>query len=329
MKKKLPAGAVQADVAGMLRLTDPATSAPNINELWRLTKDMEAMKLTVKFFGYELAKALLSSLPPLPAGGPFQMPLASKPSTQADLEANWSRYWSAQIRERHAIHRRAWEHAFVLQALAQMGKMQQGMSGLGFASGGPLPAYLASKGCDLTVVDAQTPAADALFRSELLDRPAFDRKVKLRAADMSAIPQDLRGFDFCWSVGKLQHAGSVDRAMKFMEDMVDTLKPGGVAVHTTEFNFTIDDQNIDNWQIVLFQRRHFEEMAQRLARKGCRVLPLDFNVGSRPLDRFIDVPPLEMESPNIKDWSRDSMHIKVSIDGFPCTSFGMIVIKNS
>lgn len=327
-KKNATSASVPAEVAGMLRLTAPGTSAPNINQLWRMTKDMEAMKLTMKFFGYELAKALLASLPPLPPGGPFNMPLTSRPSTQADLEANWSRYWSAQIRETHGIHRRVWEHAFVLQALAQLGKLKPGMKGFGFAPGGPLTAYLASMNCEITAVDAQAPAADALFRGELLDRPMFDRNVKLRPANLGALPQDLRGFDFCWSVSRLQHAGSIANAMAFMESMADTLKPGGVAVHTAEFNFAVDDETIDNWGTVLFQRRHFEEMAERLARKGCKVLPLDFNVGSQPLDRFIDVPPFDMAGANIKDWSRDTMHIKVSIDGFPCTSFGMIVIRN-
>lgn len=320
---------VPAEVASMLRLTAPETSEPNINDLWRLTKDMEALKLNVKFFGYELAKALLASLPPLPPGGPFTMALTSRPSTQADLEANWSRYWSARIRESHAIHRRVWEHAFVLQALEQLGKLQPGTKGLGLAPSGPLLAYLASRGAEITAIDDKAPTAESLFRSDLLERTTFDRNVKLRAADLSALPQDLRGFDYCWSVGKLQHAGSIAKAMAFVESMVDTLKPGGVAVHTTEFSFAVDDQTIDNWGTVLFQRRHFEEMAERLARKGCKVLPLDFNVGTKPLDRFIDVPPFDIPGANIKDWSRDTMHIKVSIDGFPCTSFGLILIRNS
>lgn len=318
-----------AEISQMLRLTTAGASTPNINDLWRLAKDMEAMKLNVKFFGYELAKALLASLPPLPTGGPFSTQLTSRPSTQADLEANWTRYWSAEIRENHAIHRRVWEHAFVLQALHQLGKLQPGMRGLGFAAGGPLPAYLASRGCEITAVDNQAPRPEDLLRSELLDRPRFDRHVKLRAANPAALPLDLRDFDFCWSVSRMQHLGSIASAMGFVESAIGALKPGGVAVHTTEFNFSNDDQTIDNWDTVLFQRRHFEELAERLTRKGCKVLPLDFNVGVLPLDRFIDVPPFEMTGANIRDWSRDTMHIKVNIDGFPCTAFGLIVIRNS
>jgi SAM-dependent methyltransferase len=311
----------------MLRLTRPGNSTPNINELWRLAKDLEAMKLTVKFFGYELAKALMASLPPLPVGGPFRSSQTSRPATQADLEAPWTRYWSAQLKERHAIHRRVWEYAFVLQALAHAEKLRPGMRGLELGSGNPLASYLASRGCEIIAADSKDLLADQIYRSGLLDRSTFNSKVSTRVIDLSAIPRDLKDFDFCWSIGKLQHAGSLSRGMELIESVIDTLKPGGVAVHTTEFSFAVQDQTIDNWGTVLFQRRHFEEMARRLERKGCRVLPLDFNVGTGPLDRFIDVPPFEMASDDLKDWSHDVMHIKVSLDGFPCTSFGLVAVK--
>jgi len=293
---------VPAEVGSMLRLTN-ASNHPNINDLWRVAKDLEAMKLSVKFFGYELAKALLASLPPLPAGGPFQGPQASKPATQADLEASWTRYWSAQLKENHRIHRRVWEHAYVLQTIMQAGKLKPGMTGLGLgATDGPVPAYLTGVGCRITA---------------------------LKATEAGAFPADLRDFDFCWSVSHLQHAGSLARGIELAEKSADTLKPGGVLVHTTEFNFTTDDQTIDNWSTVLYQRRHFEEMAKRLQARGCRVLPLDFSVGTGPLDRFIDMPPMELAGSSVKEWSHDTTHIKISIDGFPCTAFGLGAVKIS
>ena len=107
------------------------------------------------------------SLPPLPPHGPFQSPMTSRPSTQADLEANWCRYWSAQIGENHGIHRRAWENAYVLQALSQAGKIRPGMRGLIVGAGdGPLTSYLASKGCEITATDTRAPDAERLFRSK-------------------------------------------------------------------------------------------------------------------------------------------------------------------
>jgi SAM-dependent methyltransferase len=328
MKRTNVSPTVSTEVAAMLRLTQPDNSNPNINDLWRLTKDLEATKLTVKFFGYELARALMVALPPLPGGGPFQASLTCRPATQLDLESPWTRYWSAQLKERHTIHRRVWEYAFVLQALAHAGKLRPGMKGLELGSGNPVASYLASKGCEIVAVDSRELLPDQIFRDALLDRGTFDSRVRTRVVNFSAMPRDLRDFDFCWSVGKLQHVGSLSRGMSLIENVVDALKPGGVMVHTTEFNFAIPDQTIDNWGTVLFQRRHFEEVAQRLEKKGCRVLPLDFNVGAGALDRFIDVPPFEMPTEELKDWSRDVMHIKVSLDGFPCTSFGLVAVRN-
>ena len=153
--------------------------------------------------------------------------------------------------------------------------------------------------------------------------------MKLRAADPNAIPQDLRGFDFCFSVGRIHMLGTIARGIQFMENMVDVLKPGGIAVHTTEFSFAVDDQTIDNWGTVLFQRRHFEEMAQRMERKGCKRDAARFRC--RLAARWTASSTSRRSrctGANLKDWSRDAMHIKVSIDGFPCTAFGLIAAKN-
>lgn len=297
---------VEEKVAALLKLTAPGTSTPNINELWAVAKDLTALKLNVKYFGYELAKALVAALPPIAPGGPFQIELRSKASTQADLEADWTRHWSSELKASHIMHRKIWEFAYVLQALWQLGKIAPGMRGLGLGCGEePIPSYLASKGCLVTATDlppedqrakgwaetTQLATLEKLFRGHLVDRETFDRNVSFRHLDMTSIPKDVRDFDFCWSVCAFEHLGSIEAGAVFMEDIMDTLKPGGVSIHTTEFNFSNDQETVDNWPTVLFQRRHFADMAKRLEAKGHRVMPLDFDVGSRPLDRFIDIPP--------------------------------------
>jgi len=330
-------------IAALLRLTSPSSSAPNINELWRVSKDITAMKYNLKFFGYELAKALLAVLPPLPKGGPFESRLSSKPATQADLESNWCRYWSAELKHSHIIHRKHWELAFVLQALWQMGKIRPAMRGLNFGRGeDPIISYLCSKGCEITLADLSeqpnksngapgttvTHALASAFRENLVERATFDRMVSSK--QMSSISSDPARYDFCWSISAADRMGSIQSGIDFIEKSVDSLKPGGVAIHTTEFNFTNDSETIDNWPTVLFQRRHLESTIQRLEKKGCRLLQPDFDVGSRPLDRFIDIPPFpnDMHEKSIAYWWKDTMHIKLSIDGFPSTSFGLIAVKN-
>ena len=43
--------------ADQLRLVN-AEGQPNINDLWRATKDIEMLKLSVKALGYEMARSL-------------------------------------------------------------------------------------------------------------------------------------------------------------------------------------------------------------------------------------------------------------------------------
>ena len=111
-----------------------------------------------------------------------------------------------------------------------------------------------------------------------------------------------------------------------MEESVRVLKPGGIAIHTTEFNYTKEDETIDNWPTVLFRKKDFMELAERLELKGYSLPPISFNVGSTPIDWFIDVPPYPYNS-EYYDQNLHPPHLKVTIDGFPATCFGITVQK--
>ncbi len=318
---------------------------PNINLLWRLAKDLDAVKLNLKFFGYELARQLAAALPPRDGLGFRPIELRSKPSTQADLEADWSRFWSSELHIGHVFHRKVWEFAFVLQVLQQTGALAEGKRGLGFGCGEePLPSYFASRNCHVTMTELPPEDARAAvwagsgeygnleksWRPELVDRARYDRLVSFRHVDMNAIPSELTGFDFCWSVCAFEHLGSIRQGMDFIDNTMNTLKPGGVSVHTTEFNFMNDAETIDNWVTILFQRRHFEEMARRLTAAGHLVLPLDFDVGNKPLDKFIDLPPFnhDWKFDQAEAWRGGNEHIKLLCDGFAVTCFGIAAIKD-
>jgi SAM-dependent methyltransferase len=146
---------------------------------------------------------------------------------------------------------------------------------------------------------------------------------------MNAIPHTLGGYDFCWSVCALEHLGSIRQGLDFIENSLNVLRPGGIAVHTTEFNFLNDNETIDNWGTVLFQRKHFIEIHDRLTRAGHGVATLDFDIGNKVLDKFIDLPPYVHDLPeSVRErWAGGSDHIKLMVDGFACTCFGLIVRK--
>ena len=177
----------------------------------------------------------------------------------------------------------------------------------------------------------QHTSLDMVFQPHLVSREQFDRHVTLRYVDMNSIPTDLCDYDFCWSICALEHIGTIQKGLDFIEGSLRTLRPGGLAIHTTEFNFLNDEQTIDDWPTVLFQKQHFRSLTERLERQGHRVASLDFDFGDKPLDKFIDVPPYQYNwtDEQRESWRTDTYHLKVSIDGFACTCFGIIIQKLS
>ncbi|MCI4677319.1 methyltransferase domain-containing protein [Rhodoblastus acidophilus] len=321
-------------------------SRPNLSALALRLRDIDILALNIKYFGFELARRLAAELPPRQDAAYRPVGLACKPSTQADLESDWCAHWCAQLRIPVVFHRKIWEFCFLLQALAESGQLAPGRRGLGFGCGEePIASYLASRGVQATVTDLQSEEAAAAgwrdtgqhlssleqaYKDYLVPREAFDALVSHRSVDMNALPDDLAGHDFCWSICALEHLGSIEKGMDFVVNSLRTLKPGGVAIHTTEFNFLDNGRTLDNWPTVLPQRRHFEALAERLRADGHEVAPLDFDIGEKPLDRFIDVPPYPGDPSGKLETMRaqhDSTHIKLSIDGFASTCFGLIVRK--
>lgn len=113
-----------------------------------------------------------------------------------------------------------------------------------------------------------TATLEHAYNAALVDRDRFLKYVSLEYVDMNAIPAALRDYDFCWSICALEHLGSIKLGLTFIEKSLDTLRPGGLTIHTTEYNYANDNATIDNWGTVLFQRQHFNELAEQLRTAG-------------------------------------------------------------
>lgn len=251
---------------------------------------------------------------------------------QADFETPWFAWWTASLGEGLRYHRKLWEFVFIAQALHERGLLRMGARGLGFGVGQePLPAYFASRGCRIVATDLDAEAAadtgwietaqhaagvEPLQRPHLCPPEVLIDRVAFRSADMTAIPADLTGFDFCWSACALEHLGSIAAGLDFIEASLETLRPGGVAVHTTEFNLVSDEDTVDHQGTVLFRARDLRALAERLTARGHHVAPLDLAPGDAPLDRYLDLPPYNPEP-----------HLKLALEGFETTSVGLIVAK--
>lgn len=317
----------------------------------RLRGEREAalLRWSVKVLGAELAQRCYASglagpAAPVPAG-PSHVGVTSRTCRQADIEHDWLRHWSRLIGTPPVYHRKLWEDCFILQALWEAGMLVPGRRALGFAVGREaLPAILAAHGVavlatDLDAGDSRArdwietgqhgSAADGLFRPGLLERAEFDRLVGFRPADMARLPPDLQqgGFDLVWSACAMEHLGGLDRGLDFVVAAMRCLKPGGIAVHTTEFNLDGAGGTIGRGATVLYQRHHLEALGHRLAREGHRMLPLDDGHGGGMLDRFVDLPPQDHDATPLG--AIFPPHLRLSVRGYPVTSAGIVVVAGS
>ena len=253
--------------------------------------------------------------------------------TQAQLESPAFQDWLKKIKHPPVLHRKVWEWCFIAQALSERGLLLPGKRGLGFAVGKePLSALFAAHGCTIVASDqAPEQAAEAgwqktgehatglaaLVRPDICPPEAFYPRVSFRVVDMNHIPPDLTGFDFVWSSCSFEHLGDITRGLRFLDNMLKCLRPGGVAVHTTEFNVSSNDATVTEGDSVLFRRQDFERVAGQLRSEGHH-MELLFDPGSRPADQIVDRPPYN-----------HNPHLKLELHGYVSTSMGLIITRSA
>ena len=310
---------------------------------WR---QAEVGRWNIKVLGSELARQRFEAghagptvaLPP----APMHLGLTSRLCCQADIEHDWLRHWCAVLQCHPLYHRKLWEDCFVLQALWEAGVLAPGKRGLGFAVGREqLPALFAARGIEVTATDLD-PADrrargwlatgqhigathDLLHHAHHLDRAAFDARVAFRPVDMRRIPADLGGYDFLWSVCAFEHLGTLERGLDFVLRAMRCLKPGGIAVHTTEYNLAPLERTLGRGTTVLYQRRHLEALASRLAADGHEMLPLAkaTSEATGVMDNFIDLPPYPHHPFPLG--SLHPPHLRLAFRGRTVTSAGIII----
>jgi len=236
--------------------------------------------------------------------------------------------WCEAIGETPRLHRKQWEFVYILEVRARHGMLAPGRRGLGFGCGRePLAAAMAARGCTVVATDLD-PHAEAsrdwidsgqhaaaledLNERGLCEPAAFRDRVSHRSVDMNAIPDDLRGFDFVWSSCAFEHLGSIAHGLRFVRNAMACLAPGGVAVHTTEFNLTSNLSTLESPQLSVFRRYDIDGLVDRLARDDHRVPPRNFNPGNGQVDRYVDLPPY-----------RASPHLRLKLDRYATTSVGL------
>lgn len=227
------------------------------------------------------------------------------------------------------VHRKMWEWLFICQALAERDMLRPGRAGVGFGVGRePLVSLFAAQGCRVVATDLDAEAARAAGWTDSGEEHAaglgdlneyglcapeqFDRLVTFRPVDMTRLPADLGRFDFSWSSCAFEHLGSIDAGLAFVERQMDYVLPGGVAVHTTEYNVSSDEDTVATGGTVLYRRRDIEALVERLAGRGYDVW-CDFSQGDTPQDQHVDVPPFT------------DVHLRTELGAFVTTSLALVI----
>jgi SAM-dependent methyltransferase len=233
--------------------------------------------------------------------------------------------------EQPHLHRKLWEHAFIVHHLETAGCLTAGSRGIGFGVGTePLPAVFASMGAGILATDAPIEharrdgwvdtnqfamSAGSLTHDGICAPETFLERVEYRTVDMNRIPDDITDFDFCWSSCCFEHLGSLRHGIDFVIDSVErTLRPGGVAVHTTEFNLSSDDDTVETPTLSIYRRRDIETLIASLEARGHTVDPLAVAPHAHVLDYFVDTPPYH-----------HGLHLKLALEGYVTTSVGLVI----
>ena len=246
-----------------------------------------------------------------------------------DFGLPWFKERTTQLNEELRINRKLWEWVAIVQAHHDLAN---GFKAIGFGVGQePIPAWLAARGIKVLATDrpdpgiwtSNTPGAghasglDQIPYEGICQEQVFIANVTHRPLDMTAIPEDLHGkFDFSWSSSSFEHLGSIEVGLNFFCEQMKCLRPGGIAAHTTEYNFLSNYQTLEAHDLVAFRQRDFTDLKKRLKDQGDILWPLDLLGGKEEADLYVDEAPYQGEP-----------HLAIKLAGHSFTSVLLIASK--
>lgn len=260
--------------------------------------------------------------------------LISKVCKQEDFTTGWFQNACHKLREPFKYHRKLWEFCYITQALEERGLLAPGKTGLGFGVGKePLASLFAAHGCYITATDLDTATAAIqgwtqsnehasgllqLNERGLCEQNQFLERVGFAPVNMNHIPPSLNGaYDFTWSSCSFEHCGSIELGKRFILNQMNCLKPGGIAVHTTEFNLSSNENTLSEGITVLFRLQDIESMVFELRKQG-HSIDIDYSVGTQQFESYVDVPPYTSH-----------VHLRLQLAQYITTSIGLIIQKAS
>jgi len=258
--------------------------------------------------------------------------------TQKDVDSENYERLQKFLGEKPRYHRKQWEFVYILRVLEYFGMLKENIKGIGFGCGTErIVPILANFGIKVLATDLDADKSTSWYKTTqhsscleswynllkqcptLCDLNTFHSNTTFESADMNDIDTKFlnESFDFTWSACSLEHLGSLKHGMDFVLNSLDCLRPGGIAVHTTEYNVSSNEKTVDSKHTSIYRRRDIEELLSKCLDLGHEVSPMNFDSGALTHDNYVDIPPYADNAP----------HLKLKIQEYDCTSVGFYIIK--
>lgn len=257
------------------------------------------------------------------------------------FDSSWFLRWNQEINpdggeswSPRKLRRKGWEWYAIAQALAEREMLRPGKRGLGFAVGTePLSSLFAKYGVEVLATDLGNETETAkmwktnnehaatledLWKPNIISREDFLRHVRFENADMNYPEKITEKFDFIWSSCALEHLGGLQPGWDFVLKSSQLLNPGGIAVHTTEFNVSSNSHTLTTGDSVIYRRCDIEALDYYLRRHSMCLEVMDFSAGTSPADRQYDIPPY---------YQAGRHHVKLKLADHISTSLIFIVYR--
>ena len=287
---------------GDMSLTDFVTEAENPEEKKRRDRRSMLAKRKAAHLPTEIDNPFFAGLLERWPAAPTLAAPVSQMCTAAQFKETAYLQVCRAMHVKPTLLRKQWEFAFIVKSLEEAGAIRSGARGLVFGVGREkLPAIFIARGCRITATDLPTGEGDGqwtggaqhagsvdnIYHPHLVDRKTFDANIEFRPVNMNHIPEDLQGYDFCWSSCALEHLGTLELGLDFIRNSLKCLKPGGVAVHTTEFNLGSATETLEEGPAVVYRESDLTKFQGEMVAAG-HTMSLNLNPGDTATDRMVD-----------------------------------------
>lgn len=235
------------------------------------------------------------------------------------------------IHQQPIQHRKQWEYAYIVWTLCSSGKLTEGSKGIGFGVGSePLPAAFSAMKCTILATDAPSENNDQgwaltgqhasslhqLSRPDIISDSELAKFCTFKELDMNDYSSIPTGWDFHWSSCVIEHLGGIQKAIDFLVESAKMLAPGGIAVHTTEFNLSSNLDTLDEPGTCIPRKRDLDGLRHQLENAGLVMQDLVLDPGTHIYNYHVDCPPYESYN-----------HLRLKLGQYISTSIGIVITR--